>query len=73
VARQKFLGGIHKYEICRLTLKGTRYEFDCSQLARIEFSHRLLGTTIKLQFSQKRSKFIYQLSDCQLYKKDSAS
>jgi len=44
MAKQKFSRGIHRYDIYILTLKGSRYEFDCSQLARIEFSHRLLGT-----------------------------
>jgi hypothetical protein len=44
VERQKFLRGIHRYDTCALTLKGTRYEFYCSHLARIEFSHRLLKT-----------------------------
>jgi len=44
VARQKFSSSIHRYDICALTLKGTRYAFDCSQIARIDFSHRLLGT-----------------------------
>jgi len=44
MARQKFSRGIHRSDIYILTLKGSRYEFDCSQLARIEFSHRLLGT-----------------------------